>query len=103
MVFLYLYLIILTGLFICVSVSSLIFQVIRVVPYSAVQLFAYEIYKVTPNYSIRSSNGKYYLFMSEYLLLDSQKIFRGENGRLSVAGRLAAGAFAGMTSTFVSN
>ena len=79
------------------------FQVIRVIPYSAVQLFAYEIYKVTPNYSIRSSNGKYYLFMSEYLLLDSQKIFRGENGRLSVAGRLAAGAFAGMTSTFVSN
>ncbi|RZB52844.1 putative envelope ADP,ATP carrier protein, chloroplastic [Glycine soja] len=76
-------------------------QVIRVVPYSAVQLFAYEIYKVTPNYSIRSSNGKYYLFMSEYLLLDSQKIFRGENGRLSVAGRLAAGAFAGMTSTFI--
>ncbi|KAL5166594.1 Thylakoid ADP,ATP carrier protein, chloroplastic [Glycine soja] len=49
-------------------------QVIRVVPYSAVQLFAYEIYK---------------------------KIFRGENGRLSVAGRLAAGAFAGMTSTFI--
>ncbi|KAL5166596.1 Thylakoid ADP,ATP carrier protein, chloroplastic [Glycine soja] len=48
--------------------------VIRVVPYSAVQLFAYEIYK---------------------------KIFRGENGRLSVAGRLAAGAFAGMTSTFI--
>jgi len=35
--------------------------------------------------------------------LDSQKIFRGENGELSVVGRLAAGAFAGMTSTFVSN
>ncbi|KAG5009995.1 hypothetical protein AAZX31_07G140200 [Glycine max] len=49
-------------------------QVIRVVPYSAVQLFAYEIYK---------------------------KIFKGENGELSVAGRLAAGAFAGMTSTFI--
>ncbi|XP_047180887.1 thylakoid ADP,ATP carrier protein, chloroplastic-like isoform X2 [Vigna umbellata] len=49
-------------------------QVIRVVPYSAVQLFAYEIYK---------------------------KIFRGENGELSVVGRLAAGAFAGMTSTFI--
>ncbi|KAK7373931.1 hypothetical protein VNO80_07353 [Phaseolus coccineus] len=49
-------------------------QVIRVVPYTAVQLFAYEIYK---------------------------KIFRGENGDLSVVGRLAAGAFAGMTSTFI--
>nr|KYP63526.1 hypothetical protein KK1_018103 [Cajanus cajan] len=49
-------------------------QVIRVVPYSAVQLFAYEIYK---------------------------KIFRGQNGELSVVGRLAAGAFAGMTSTFI--
>ncbi|TKY65846.1 Thylakoid ADP,ATP carrier protein [Spatholobus suberectus] len=60
--------------FICVSVSFLIFQVIRVVPYSAVQLFAYEIYK---------------------------KIFRGQNGELSVVGRLAAGAFAGMTSTFI--
>jgi len=35
--------------------------------------------------------------------LNSQKIFKGENGELSVAGRLAAGAFAGMTSTFVSN
>ncbi|CAL0324716.1 unnamed protein product [Lupinus luteus] len=48
-------------------------QVIRVIPYSAVQLFAYEIYK---------------------------KIFRGKNDELSVVGRLAAGAFAGMTSTF---
>ncbi|KAI4328681.1 hypothetical protein L6164_021016 [Bauhinia variegata] len=49
-------------------------QVIRIIPYSAVQLFAYEIYK---------------------------KIFRGKNGELSVVGRLAAGAFAGMTSTFI--
>ncbi|KAL1321669.1 hypothetical protein HN51_066537 [Arachis hypogaea] len=49
-------------------------QVIRVVPYSAVQLFAYEIYK---------------------------KIFRGQNGELSVVARLTAGAFAGMTSTFI--
>ncbi|CAL5210843.1 unnamed protein product [Lathyrus oleraceus] len=49
-------------------------QVIRVIPYSAVQLFAYEIYK---------------------------KIFQGKNGELSVVGRLAAGAFAGMTSTFI--
>ncbi|CAJ1948778.1 unnamed protein product [Sphenostylis stenocarpa] len=49
-------------------------QVIRVIPYSAVQLFAYEIYK---------------------------KIFKGKDGELSVVGRLAAGAFAGMTSTFI--
>ncbi|XP_054795677.1 probable envelope ADP,ATP carrier protein, chloroplastic [Prosopis cineraria] len=49
-------------------------QVIRVIPYSAVQLFAYEIYK---------------------------KLFRRKDGELSVVGRLAAGACAGMTSTFV--
>ncbi|KAL8093037.1 putative envelope ADP,ATP carrier protein, chloroplastic [Apium graveolens] len=49
-------------------------QVIRVIPYSAVQLFAYETYK---------------------------KLFEGEDGELSVIGRLAAGACAGMTSTFV--
>lgn len=29
-------------------------------------------------------------------------MFRGKDGELSVVGRLAAGAFAGMTSTFVS-
>ncbi|THG08464.1 hypothetical protein TEA_001151 [Camellia sinensis var. sinensis] len=51
-------------------------QVIRIIPYSAVQLFAYETYK---------------------------KLFRGKDGQLSVIGRLAAGACAGMTSTFVSN
>ncbi|KAL0344465.1 UNVERIFIED_CONTAM: Vacuolar cation/proton exchanger 3 [Sesamum radiatum] len=49
-------------------------QVIRVIPYSAVQLFAYEAYK---------------------------KLFRGNDGELSVIGRLAAGACAGMTSTLV--
>ncbi|XP_077238688.1 thylakoid ADP,ATP carrier protein, chloroplastic-like isoform X3 [Tasmannia lanceolata] len=49
-------------------------QVIRIIPYSAVQLFAYETYK---------------------------KLFRGKDGELSVVGRLAAGACAGMTSTFV--
>uniref|UniRef100_A0A7N0TXM2 Uncharacterized protein n=1 Tax=Kalanchoe fedtschenkoi TaxID=63787 RepID=A0A7N0TXM2_KALFE len=49
-------------------------QVIRIIPYSATQLFAYEAYK---------------------------KLFRGVDGELSVIGRLAAGAFAGMTSTFV--
>ncbi|KAJ4978431.1 hypothetical protein NE237_009211 [Protea cynaroides] len=49
-------------------------QVIRIIPYSAVQLFAYEVYK---------------------------KLFSGKNGELSVIGRLAAGACAGMTSTLV--
>ncbi|CAN1134377.1 Probable envelope ADP,ATP carrier protein, chloroplastic [Linum perenne] len=49
-------------------------QVIRIVPYSAVQLFSYEFYK---------------------------KLFKGKDGELSVIGRLAAGACAGMTSTFV--
>lgn len=49
-------------------------QVIRIIPYSAVQLFAYETYK---------------------------KLFSGKDGKLSVIGRLAAGACAGMTSTFV--
>ncbi|MQM07312.1 hypothetical protein Taro_040152, partial [Colocasia esculenta] len=49
-------------------------QVIRIIPYSAVQLFSYEVYK---------------------------KLFKGNDGELSVLGRLAAGACAGMTSTFV--
>ncbi|KAG4131031.1 hypothetical protein ERO13_D09G181733v2 [Gossypium hirsutum] len=46
----------------------------QVVPYSAVQLFAYETYK---------------------------KLFTGKDGELSVLERLAAGACAGMASTFV--
>ncbi|KAI3750440.1 hypothetical protein L2E82_21076 [Cichorium intybus] len=49
-------------------------QVARVLPYSAVQLFAYDTYK---------------------------KLFRGSDGELSIIGRLAAGACAGMTSTLV--
>lgn len=49
-------------------------QVIRVIPYSAVQLLSYELYK---------------------------KLFKGNDKELSVAGRLAAGACAGMTSTLV--
>ncbi|MCO5582182.1 hypothetical protein L7F22_036072 [Adiantum nelumboides] len=49
-------------------------QVIRVIPYSAVQLLSYELYK---------------------------KLFKGDNKELSVAGRLGAGACAGMTSTLV--
>ncbi|KAA8517821.1 hypothetical protein F0562_015313 [Nyssa sinensis] len=51
-------------------------QVIRIIPYSAVQLFAYDTYK---------------------------KLFRGKDGELSVIGRLAAGACAGMTSTLVTH
>ncbi|KAH0885164.1 hypothetical protein HID58_061260 [Brassica napus] len=49
-------------------------QVIRVLPYSAVQLLAYESYK---------------------------KLFKGTDDQLSVIGRLAAGACAGMTSTLL--
>ncbi|CAN1142298.1 Probable envelope ADP,ATP carrier protein, chloroplastic [Linum perenne] len=49
-------------------------QVIRIIPYSAVQLFSYEFYK---------------------------KLFKGKDVELSVIGRLAAGACAGMTSTLV--
>ncbi|KAG6523166.1 thylakoid ADP,ATP carrier protein, chloroplastic-like [Zingiber officinale] len=49
-------------------------QVIRILPYSAVQLFSYEIYK---------------------------RLFRNKDGELSVLGRLVAGACAGMTSTLV--
>ncbi|KAF8394927.1 hypothetical protein HHK36_018866 [Tetracentron sinense] len=49
-------------------------QVIRIIPYSAVQLFAYETYK---------------------------KLLQGKDGELSVVGRLVAGACAGMTSTLV--
>uniref|UniRef100_A0A6N2KL19 Uncharacterized protein n=1 Tax=Salix viminalis TaxID=40686 RepID=A0A6N2KL19_SALVM len=49
-------------------------EVIRIIPYSAVQLLAYETYK---------------------------NLFKGKDGELSVIGRLAAGACAGMTSTFV--
>ncbi|GKE38518.1 probable envelope ADP,ATP carrier protein, chloroplastic, partial [Tanacetum coccineum] len=48
--------------------------VVRVLPYCAVQLFAYDTYK---------------------------KLFRGPDGELSIIQRLAAGACAGMTSTFV--
>ncbi|XP_044485559.1 probable envelope ADP,ATP carrier protein, chloroplastic [Mangifera indica] len=49
-------------------------QVIKIIPYSAVQLFAYETHK---------------------------KLFKDRDRQLSVIGRLAAGACAGMTSTFV--
>ncbi|RLN03379.1 uncharacterized protein C2845_PM13G08600 [Panicum miliaceum] len=49
-------------------------QVIRIIPYSAVQLFSYEVYK---------------------------KVFRRKDGELSVFGRLAAGVCGGMISTLV--
>ncbi|KAJ8458807.1 hypothetical protein OPV22_031733 [Ensete ventricosum] len=49
-------------------------QVIRIIPYSAVQLFSYELYK---------------------------KLFSRKDGELSIVGRLVAGACAGMTSTLV--
>ncbi|KAG6552667.1 hypothetical protein Mapa_005614 [Marchantia paleacea] len=49
-------------------------QVIRVIPYSAVQLFAYETYK---------------------------RLLKGDNEELPVLSRLTAGACAGMTSTLV--
>lgn len=40
--------------------------------------------------------------MESKVLILGQKLFRGKDGELSVFGRLAAGACAGMTSTFVS-
>ncbi|RLN30096.1 uncharacterized protein C2845_PM05G35120 [Panicum miliaceum] len=49
-------------------------QVIRIIPYSAVPLFSYEVYK---------------------------KVFRRKDGELSVFGRLAAGVCGGMISTLV--
>ncbi|GAQ89531.1 hypothetical protein KFL_005330060 [Klebsormidium nitens] len=49
-------------------------QVVRILPYSAVQLFSYEFFK---------------------------KCFKGKRDELSVPGRLAAGACAGMTSTLI--
>ncbi|KAH0466226.1 hypothetical protein IEQ34_006329 [Dendrobium chrysotoxum] len=49
-------------------------QIMRIIPYSAVQLFSYEVYK---------------------------KVFSNKDGELSVVGRLFAGACAGMTSTFL--
>ncbi|KAI3689642.1 hypothetical protein L2E82_47606 [Cichorium intybus] len=52
---------------------SLSWEVVRILPYSAVQQFAYESYK---------------------------KLYAGKDGELSVSGRLAADASAGMTSTF---
>ncbi|KAJ4911506.1 hypothetical protein Rs2_06127 [Raphanus sativus] len=49
-------------------------QVIRIIPYRAIQLFAYETYK---------------------------KLFSGKDGQLSGLGMLGAGACAGMTSTLI--
>ncbi|KAF3787969.1 putative envelope ADP TP carrier protein [Nymphaea thermarum] len=49
-------------------------QVMRIIPYSAVQLFSYEAYK---------------------------KLIKGQDKELSIAGRLVAGACAGMTATLI--
>ena len=49
-------------------------QILKVVPYSAMQLYSYEVFK---------------------------KAFSSKEGDLSVPGRLAAGACAGMTATLV--
>ena len=50
-------------------------QILKVIPYSAMQLYSYEVFK---------------------------RLFSGPKGSLSVQGRLAAGACAGMTATLVS-
>jgi solute carrier family 25 (mitochondrial phosphate transporter), member 23/24/25/41 len=57
-----------------VRVCSHVFQVLRVLPYSAAQLYAYDALK---------------------------RRFADEDGKLSVPARLAAGACAGMISTLV--
>lgn len=54
---------------------GLMLQILRVVPYSATQLYSYEVLK---------------------------KRFQNENGELSLSARLAAGGLAGMTATLVS-
>ena len=51
-------------------------QILRVVPYSATQLYSYEVLK---------------------------KRFQNEKGELSISSRLAAGGLAGMVATLVSN
>eukprot|EP00850_Spirogloea_muscicola_P003174 SM000012S25436 [mRNA] locus=s12:1141505:1144780:+ [translate_table: standard] len=66
-------------------------QVIRVIPYSAVQLFAYELYKASFNPDKLAAT----------CTPASCKAFQGSSDQLSVGARLAAGACAGMTSTLV--
>ena len=53
---------------------GLVLQILRVVPYSATQLYSYEVLK---------------------------KRFQNEKGELSLSARLAAGGLAGMTATLV--
>jgi hypothetical protein len=77
-------------------------QVIRIIPYSAVQLFSYEVYKVVIM-SHLPTKMYYPLFAFFCLTVQLQKIFRKKDGDLSVLGRLVAGACAGMTSTLVSS
>lgn len=60
--------------------------------------------RLTKNYLEANLNTIFYVFPELNVLhLNLQKLFRGVDGELSVIGRLAAGACAGMTSTFVSN
>ena len=78
-------------------------QVIRIIPYSAVQLCSYEIYKVILELNLHSKLFISFLSWLMYVILwDLQILFRGKDDELSVLGRLAAGACAGMTSTLVS-
>ena len=78
-------------------------QVIRIIPYSAVQLFSYEVYKVIicPCYTKSPIYFELEKFSLTMFLLSIQKVFRRNDGELTVFGRLAAGACAGMTSTLV--
>lgn len=55
--------------------STYMLQILRVVPYSATQLYSYEVLK---------------------------KRFRNEKGELTISARLAAGGLAGMVATLVS-
>lgn len=60
--------------------------------------------RLIKNYLEANLNTIFYIFPELNVLhLNLQKLFRGVDGELSVIGRLAAGACAGMTSTFVSN
>ena len=60
--------------------------------------------RLIKNYLEANLNTIFYIFPELNVLhLNLQKLFRGVDGEFSVIGRLAAGACAGMTSTFVSN
>ena len=48
-------------------VSFVLFQVIRIIPYSAVQLFAYETYKVNINHIQENLTTTFYAFWTNYM------------------------------------